>query len=119
MEKNSWKRFKIICGNHGDDLSNELTMHAGREGMSMFYSCPCYMSIYKKDPSGRSCNNRLTTVDFEKMINKLIELSDDGAEEVTIPKGYKWMNNGVEYEVLSHKHGKFKVKVLNKKAISK
>ena len=38
----NWQNIKLICGNHGEDYSHEMIIHQGREGMSTFYSCPCY-----------------------------------------------------------------------------
>jgi len=114
----SWESIKLICGNHGDDLTNEMQIHEGREGMSTFYSCPCFKSIYGDNHDGRSCNNRLNTVDYERMLKELSDKAYDGVEDVNLT-GYKWTKNGVEYKVLKNKRGKFTVSVLNKKAISR
>lgn len=87
---------------------------------SLFYSCPEYRSIFGENHKGRSCNNRLTLVDFENMLNYLMDLAngEDGMFETNI-SGHKWDKNGVHYEVLEHVNGKFTVLMLNHKAISK
>lgn len=62
----NWQNIKLICGNHGEDYSHEMIIHQGREGMSTFYSCPCYQSLLQKEITNKSCNNRLNIVDYEK-----------------------------------------------------
>ena len=119
----SWKKVKLVCGNHGEDVSKEMQIkeYLGSVNDTVFYNCPDFKSIYadKKDLDGiRSCNNRLSISDFTKMLKKLTDLADDGAEETNLT-GYKWEDRGIEYKVLEHKHGKFTVRVLNKKAISR
>lgn len=53
------------------------------------------------------------------MLKTLYEKSHNGAEEVNLT-GYKWKTkNGIEFEVLKHESGKFVVKMLNRKAISR
>lgn len=115
----SWDRVKLICGNHGDDYSHEMKIQQGPH--SLFYSCPEYKSIHGTDHEGRSCNNRLTFVDFEKMLEHLIDLTlgMDGLHETNL-EGLTWTKNGVQYKVLKHnKNGTYEVAMLNKKAIAK
>lgn len=117
MIKNQWSMTKLFCGNHGSDHSNEMQLKQGPH--SLFYSCPCYKSIYGKDHEGRSCNNRLTLVDFEDMLHTITEKAYEHAPEETDLTGYKWQKKGVTYEILEQKDGAFSVLMLNKKAISK
>ena len=118
MVLGSWDKVKLICGNHSDD-SNEMIIHQGNEGMSTFYSCPCYQSILKKDISGKSCNNRLTIVDYETMLNTLMnEKIDDDGNMVSL-KGYAWSRRGVDYKVIKEENGLIIVRMTNKKAILK
>ena len=85
----------------------------------MFYSCPEYKSIYGTNHEGRSCNNRLTLVDFERMLNHLNEKSyAPFGQEVNLTD-YTWTEKGVTYKVLEHNGGRYKVLMLNKKAVSK
>lgn len=116
MYLNSWGKVTLICGNHGDDHSHEMGLKQGPH--SLFYSCPEYKSIYGDNHEGRSCNNRLNLVDYEAMLNHLNEMADgNGIEEVCL-EGYRFTQKGVSYQVLEHKGGRFKVKMLNKKAIA-
>ena len=121
MVKNSWNNVTLVCGNHGSDHTNIMAIkeYLGNSLDSAFYSCPEYRSIYAKEQDGkRSCNNRLSVGDFEKMLMHLYEMSldENGPEDVNLT-GYKWKTrNGISYEVLEHTvDGKFTVKVLNHK----
>nr|WP_303181781.1 hypothetical protein [Lachnoclostridium phocaeense] len=117
MLVNSWKNVTLICGNHGNDHTHDMQLKEGPH--SLFYACPEYKSIFGTDHSGKSCNNRLTLVDFEKMLGFLEEKGlGDGFCETDLT-GFHWKKNGVEYTVLEHKNGHFTVKMLNRKAINK
>lgn len=116
MVTDSWKNVTLICDNHKGDLSHDMELHQGREGMSVFYSCPCFS---KPEANGRKCNNRLNIVDYEGMLEKMMNefISDDGGE--TNLEGFKWSKKGVDFKVISHKDNKFGVAVKNRKAIGK
>ena len=117
MLQNSWNTIRLICGNHGDDHETEMIIHEGPH--SLFFSCPKYVSIYLHDPA-RSCNNRLTLVDYEKMLEKINSLAY--TEDSPYPrdiKGYSWKHNGAEFRVIGQKDGIFTVSVLNRKAMAK
>lgn len=117
MIRNSWNNVKLICGAHGEDHTHEMTLKQGPH--SLFYSCPEYKSIFG-DKHGKSCNNRLTLVDFEKMLNHLVEESEeaDGLVDVDLT-GYTWSKNGVTYTVLKHDGDKFEVLMKNDKAMNR
>ena len=72
------------------------------------------------DHEGRSCNNRLTLVDYEKLLDYLTErtYAGDGLQETNLT-GLKFTLKGVDYEVLEHTKDKYRVLMLNRKAISK
>lgn len=114
---NTWQNFTIICGNHKDDHSNEMTLHEGPH--SLFYSCPKYQSIYKHLPD-KSCNNRLSLDDYERMITHLNikSTTKTGIEDLCL-QGYRFSDRGIDYEVLKHEDGQFVVSVLNKKAMAR
>lgn len=63
MLQKSWNAVTLICGNHKGDQSHPMKLQQGPH--SLFFSCPEYKSIYGDDHEGRSCNNRLTLVDYE------------------------------------------------------
>lgn len=115
----SWQNIKLICGNHGDNKSIEMIIHQGRDGMSTFYSCPCYQSLLQKDITGKSCNNRLTIVDYEKMLETITDEMFDDDGNLTSVKGFSWKRAGVEYKVLDDKKGVLTIQMLNRKAIAK
>lgn len=130
------RKYDIIFGKEGEDDSFLLyktlkynpwfmLQEKNPEGYlsmvlhSLFYSCPEYKSIYGTNHEGRSCNNRLTLVDFERMLNHLNEKSyAPFGQEVNLTD-YTWTEKGVTYKVLEHKGGRYKVLMLNKKAVSK
>lgn len=118
MIKNSWKRVTLICGAHGEDHTHEMQLKQGPH--SLFYSCPLYRSIYGKDHKEKSCNNRLTLDDYEKMLNFLMEASEegDGLFEVDLT-GYEWKRNGVCFKVLEQKKDHYIVLMRNDKAMAK
>lgn len=117
MVKNSWNNVILVCGNHGDDHSHEMVLKQGPH--SLFYSCPEYKSIFGDDHEGRSCNNRLTLVDYEKMLDALQDAATGNGIEDTDLTGFRYTSKGVDYRVLEHTGGKMKVLMLNRKAIAK
>ncbi len=114
----NWKNVHLICGNHGDDLSNELYMREGAVGMSSFFACPKYISnLRPENNAGRSCFNRLGTTDFMKMVSIIDEerYPDDG-QKVSI-KGFKFKIKRIEFKVIEEKGDELWIVVLNKKTI--
>lgn len=118
MQLNSWNCITLICGNHGEDYSNIMELKQGPH--SLFYSCPKYHSIYStKEQTEKSCNNRLTLVDYEQMLDLLTEKAKGNFGESVNLTGYTWTKKGVKYKVIEHKEGHFKVAMLNIKAINR
>lgn len=118
MVLRKWGIICLLCGNHGEDYSNEMTLREGKEGMAPFWACPKYVSIYSGQ-GGHSCNNRLYYNDFEKMLNKVTneKFTDDGDEVSVI--GLKWKEKNVEYKVIGEKDGKVQVVATNHRVIGK
>lgn len=118
MLQKGWNTVTLICGNHKSDYTHPMKLQQGPH--SLFYSCPEYKSIYGENHEGRSCNNRLTLVDYEKLLDYLTERTygDDGMQEVNLT-GLTFTLNGVDYTVLEHTKGHYRVLMLNRKAISK
>ena len=118
MLQKSWNAVTLICGNHKNDHSHPMKLQQGPH--SLFFSCPEYKSIYGDDHEGRSCNNRLTLVDYERLLDYLTErtYAGDGLQETNLT-GLKFTLKGVDYEVLEHTKDKYLVLMLNRKAISK
>lgn len=111
MKLNSWNNIMLFCGNHGEDHSIQMQLVQGPH--SLFYACPCYRD---KRP-GKACNNRLNLIDYDKMLSFLNEKSEgNGFEDVNLT-GYRFKMKGISFEVLEHDGEKFKVLMLNRKAI--
>lgn len=114
IEKNSWGNIRLLCACHDKDQP-EMTISQGPH--SMFYSCPKY-----HDPNGKSCNNRLTFIDYEALLKHITEIGsgDDGLVEHTITS-HTWRNKGVEYKVGTKnlKTGRIDVSVKNIKAMAR
>lgn len=118
MLLNSWESITLVCANHGDDLGNVMELKKGPH--SLFYACPKYQSIYDKNRTAeRSCNNRLTLVDYEALLGHLTEKARGEFGMTVDLTGYRWKNKGVQYKVLRHEKGHFTVSMLNQKAINR
>lgn len=113
-----WDKIKLVCGNHGDDFSNVMEIKDGKIGMTPFYKCPKYISIYS-EAGGHSCNNRLNMVDFERMLEYITDekYTDDG--DIVSVKGLKWKKNGIEYKVIEDTTDEITVVMKNNKAIGR
>lgn len=117
MKTNSWQNVTLICANHGTDYSNQMELISGPH--SLFYKCPCYKSIYGNDHSGRSCNNRLDLVKFEKMLDRIDKESQSNPIETMNITGVSWKQDGVEFTVLEQNDEKFKIAMLNKRGMAR
>lgn len=116
MLLNSWKCITLICGNHQDDTGNIMELKKGPH--SLFYACPKYQSIYDQNRTEeKSCNNRLTLVDYEALLEHLTEKAKGDFGMVIDLTGYRWKHKGVKYRVLKHENGHFTVSMLNVRAI--
>ena len=120
MILNTWNKITLICGNHGDDCTHQMQIkqYENDKRDTVFYSCPEYKSIYGSNHDGRSCNNRLSIKDYERMMEKISDLADDGAEIIDI-EGAKWTDRGIDYTVLKDDGKGYTVSVLNRKAMAK
>lgn len=101
MWKNAWADTIPICGNHGDDISNGLELT--RENGSIVYRCKG-----KKD--GCICGNYMTVLEFEKMLNKIDELTGDIFNSTSLV-GLKWKQGTHQFFIMDDTGEKLKVKV--------
>ena len=116
---NSWNKLTIVCGNHPGDDEELMSIHEGGQGRQPFYSCPRYVSVLKKEGI-RSCNNRFSIDEMQRLIKKLEVLSTDPESPYSTDlTGYKWTEKGIDYEVLEYGNEGIKVSVLNRKAMSR
>ena len=106
MKTNIWKKITLICANHGEDKSHKMVL---QQGNTLFYACPCYKSIN----GSKGCRNNLTLNAFEKMLDKIDNESQSNPLEVMEVVGFRWKNNGVDYEVIEQDGDYFTVAILN------
>lgn len=111
MIKKIWSNTQLVCGNHGDDFSRIMLPHEGHS--SLFYSCPEYKG------QDCSCNNKLSLVDFEKMLSLIEDVLTDDEAEINDLTGMRFKIAGAEFRVVEHGRNSFRVAVLNKKSLSK
>lgn len=111
MKANSWNKVTLVCANHGEDKNNKMILQQGR---TLFYACPCYKSVN----GSKGCRNNLTLNAFEKMLNRIDVESQSNPLETMEVTGFKWKDNGVDYEVLEQKDDCFTVSILNRKSIA-
>jgi len=116
MDIGLWNNINLICGNHGDDYSNNMEMKEGPH--SLFFSCPKYISVLEKR-AGRSCNNRLTQDDYIRMCEKITKARWGEFGIKRNINGLEWEERGVYYKIIGEApDGKLNVVMLNKKAIA-
>lgn len=118
MQMNSWNSVILICGNHPEEPEEvPMELHVDKEGSSPFYACPHYVPAIMKS-SDKDCTNRLPITAQEKLVLLLTEKArNPGSPMENNLTGMKWSAGGVDYKVVEHKDGKFKVSVLNNKEI--
>lgn len=117
MVKNLWKNTKIVCGNHGDDYSNELTIHPSADmSKDIFYSCPKYYPENRTSDE-KACRNHVSILDVEELMNFLSEKFDE-YDNINL-EGYKWTSKkGIEYKILKQTNdNEFVISALNHKGL--
>lgn len=130
MVINGYGRIRLVCGNHGDDVSHEMyvkevkrpAFYEGRRREALpsapFYACPEYTSLLAHDTSGRrSCNNRLSVTDRQKLLDA-IELAEEEGSVFSSIIGRKFQIGATECVVLNDDNGIYTVRVLNRRAVN-
>ena len=115
MIQNLWKDVKLVCGNCATHTPLEPKI-----AESLFYSCPKYYD-FNRTPEERACGNRISGVDYEKMIlhiSKQIEAATLNMEKIWL-QGYTFKIKSIEFKILQHTDKEIVVSVLNKKALGK
>lgn len=118
MIKGSWATTRVVCGNHGEDLSIDMIIESGPH--SMFYACPKYRPE-NREKCERACFNRINFVEYENMLTHIADMLVEADENGTVfdLTNHSWEKKGIEYKVISHSSKEMVVSVLNKKALSK
>ena len=117
--KNSYSWLELICGNHDEDTSIPMEIKIGPS--SPFYACPKYYEE-NRTPGERKCVNRISEVDYERILAHLSDLIMEADErgEVLDLTNHEWTRNGICCKVVRHNGmDKITVRVLNKKALHK
>lgn len=111
-----WKSIQIFCGNHGHEYI-KLVPHEGNEGQDIFYSCPKYYPE-NRTADESACFNRFTIAQYERLVTYISSLIESAImSNTTINLTHMtWVDNGIEYKVISHENDDIKIAILNKKA---
>ncbi len=125
MVQGSFNDIILVCGNHGDDYTNEMKIkeYMGA-GDTAFYSCPQYKSIYG-NVHGLSCNNRIGINDYMKILSEITEYAYDDSEEVDLVgldsrKLATWKKKGLVFKVVGKtEDDRYIVAVVNKTAMAR
>lgn len=136
QEPGDYDKIIIVCGNHGNDYSNVMTIKeylgpgtgvkmkkAARTKDTVFYNCPQYKSIYGSR-RGVSCHNVLEVSDYLKILDEVMEHAYNDSEEVDIigldsSKLDKWKKKGLRFKVIGKSEDeRYIVSILNKPALA-
>ena len=113
----NWNQITLVCGNHENSKESPL-MLPKEGGLTVFFACPMYQSIYGNVHDRRSCNNRLSQPDFLKLIEWLNQHLYSYGHYPNDLTGEKFSIKWIDFEVLKHTaDDRFVIKMLNKKAI--
>ena len=109
-----WQNVTPVCGCHNERV--EMTIQQGP--LSLFYACPKYHPE-NREPGERACNNRINLVDYQKMIEKLMnEIAEADFEMRSVDlTNFSWKSKGIEFKVLEHEGDKAVVEIKNLKAM--
>lgn len=116
---NFWGDITLVCGNHKVDSIEDYPEMVIKSGpYSMYYACP--KEEYHKCVDGEvPCYNRINLIDYEKMLNHIMDLMVDAEDKNEKPHlaNHKWKEKSREYEVLSHVGDKLVIKMVDSIAI--
>lgn len=118
MIKGIWNMIEVYCGDktkHNEPIQLEVVQGVYN---GYFYNCPNYKEENRKQGE-RKCCNRISPVEYEKMIDHISGLLEDAemnSEKINL-NGYKWKNRGVLFEVFEHTENKIKIYMLNPKEV--
>lgn len=112
----SWKQTKLYCM-HNHEIPIEMIIQQGPS--SLFYACPKYNLDLLEDGE-RRCNNRLSTVDFTKMLdhfNDLIVTAELNDIQLDLTNTIWKDRKGTVYKVLKHTPECLEIGMVNERAI--
>lgn len=118
MITNLWQKVELYCGNRHEV---PVRMDIQQGPTTVFYACPKYHE-YNREPGEKACANFLYVNEYEKMLAHIsaILIEADKNNEIPNLTGYKWSENGVDFEVFEHitekSKEKIKIKMFNRRA---
>lgn len=118
MIKGIWNMIDVYCGDKTKHkVLPKLEVVQGVFN-GYFYNCPKYKEE-NRTPDERKCCNRISPVEYEKMIDhisKLLEDAEMNNEKINLT-GYTWKSHGIQFEIFEHTDNKIKVSMLNPKEV--
>lgn len=110
----AWGNTVLVCGNHPTAKTLPV-MELSAESRVLTYVCPkCNAANLEEDEA--ICKNRLTAVDYEKMLNYVASMITDADECDEVPnlKNYQWRRKTLAFKILEHNGEKMTISVLDK-----
>lgn len=110
----SWTNTKLVCGNHpnGTELPE---MELQTSGHTLFYVCPKCSAINRNEDEP-ACKNRLSALEYEKMLNHIASIVADAEEQDEVPhlQNYSWKKKTLAFKILEHDKNKMVVSVVDR-----
>ena len=110
----SWSDTKLVCGNHPNtDELPEMQLQASAH--SLAYVCP-KCDILNRGENEPACKNRLSAVEYEKMLNHVASIIADAEEHDEVPnlRHYHWKKKTLSFKVISHEKDKMIISVVDR-----
>lgn len=116
---NGWNRIIPVCGNHSEEECIEMTVNEKGQ-FSLFYSCPKYYPE-NREVGEKACNNRINLIDYEIMVNTLMEKIAKAKLEGNVLDltNFKWSRKGTDFRVIKHENDKIWVEIKNLRSMKK
>lgn len=110
----SWSDTTLVCGNH-PNAENLPEMQLQASSHSLAYVCP-KCSVLNCDENEPICKNRLSALEYEKMLNHVASIIADAEEsdEVVNLKNYHWKKKTLSFKILRHDKGKMTISVVDR-----
>ena len=110
----AWTNTKLVCGNHSDE-ANLPEMELQASGHTLFYVCPKCSAINRGDDE-HPCKNRLSALEYEKMLNHIASIVADAEEQDEVPhlQNYGWKKKTLSFKILEHNKNKMVVSVVDR-----
>jgi hypothetical protein len=110
----SWGNTTLVCGNHPTPPEMELET----VGRNLMYVCPKCSALHR-NAGEEACNNKISSLEYEKMLNHIAKMMADADERDEVPnlRNYRWRRNSIEYKILEHDGPKMTVSVIDRACV--